>query len=214
MTTKIERTFVRDEAYLILRNWIVEGVLEPGSTLRDKELAVQLGVSRTPVREALLRLEREGLVVTKPNSSTQVSPIDLHSAGHLYALVWTLEQLAMKEAFDHLKKEHIQEMVTANERFLQKVKKRDRMEALDADGDFHGVYVALSGNRELERILTELKFKLKRMDLYYYQTMDDADVSYGEHSQIILALQKKSLKEALEAIETNWKASFRRFNKQ
>jgi DNA-binding GntR family transcriptional regulator len=85
MQNKIQRTFVRQEAYVKLRNWILDGTLAPGEQLRDKELAKQLGVSRTPVREALLRLEDEGLVKTKPNSSTLVSSIDFHDAFHLYS---------------------------------------------------------------------------------------------------------------------------------
>jgi DNA-binding GntR family transcriptional regulator len=84
MDNKIPRTFVRQEAYAKLRNWILDGTLSPGTQLRDKVLAEQLGVSRTPIREALLRLEDEGLVKTKPNSSTLVSSIDFHNAFHLY----------------------------------------------------------------------------------------------------------------------------------
>ena len=91
MESKIQRTFVRQEAYAKLRDWILEGTLAPGAQLRDKELAEQLGVSRTPIREALLRLEGEGLVKTKPNCSTLVTPIDFQHAFHLYSIVWTLE---------------------------------------------------------------------------------------------------------------------------
>ena len=82
MVDKIERTFVRKEAYVKLRNWILDGTLAPGAKLRDKELAEQLGVSRTPIREALLRLEDEGFVKAKPNRSTHVSSIDFHNAFH------------------------------------------------------------------------------------------------------------------------------------
>ena len=59
-------------------------------------------------------------------------------------------------------------MVEANERFLQKMKARDRLSALQADHDFHSVYVTLSQNTELEKIISEIKNKLKRLDLYYF----------------------------------------------
>ena len=114
MERKIERTFVREEAYLKLRAWILEGTFIPGMKLRDKELAAQLGVSRTPIREALLRLEDEGLVQTKPNRSTHVSSIDFHNAFHLYSIVWTLEQLALSQAFGSITDEHIQEIGRAH----------------------------------------------------------------------------------------------------
>ncbi len=211
MSEKIQRTFVRQEAYLKLRDWILEGVLAPGAQLRDKELAEQLGVSRTPIREALLRLEEEGLVRTKPNRSTLVSSIDFHSAFHLYSIVWTLERLALTQAFGSITENHIEAMIEANERFLEKMKKRDRLAALQADHDFHSVYVNLSQNKELEKIILELKNKLKRLDLYYFDQIKDAALSYGEHKQIIEAFKKKDLALALDAVEHNWKNSFSRF---
>lgn len=210
----IKRTFVREEAYLKLRSWIVEGALAPGTQLRDKELAEKLGVSRTPIREALLRLEDEGLVKTKANSSTLVSPIDFQNAFQLYSIVWSLEQLALRLAFELITPSHIQLMIDANQRFLQELKKRNRLAALDADNDFHSVYAQLSQNRELERILSGLKFKLKRMDLYYFEKVKDAHLSFEEHEQIIKALKRKDLSAALSAVENNWKASFSRINSQ
>jgi DNA-binding GntR family transcriptional regulator len=211
MVEKIERKFIREEAYLKLRTWILEGTLAPGATLKDKELAEQLGVSRTPIREALLRLEDEGLIQTKPNRSTQVSSIDFHNAFHLYSIVWTLEQLALTQAFGSIRNEHIQMMIEANERFLEKMKKKERIAALDADYDFHSVYVSLSENPELEKIISDIKHKLKRLDLYYFDKIKDAALSYEEHKKIIEALKQKDLSLAVNAVEHNWKNSFSRF---
>ncbi len=212
MEGKIQRTFVRQEAYLKLRNWILDGTFAPGMQLRDKELAVQLGVSRTPIREALLRLEDEGLVQTKPNRSTLVSSIDFHDAFHFYSIVWTLERLALSQAFGSIADKHIQAMKEANERFLQKMKAKDRLGALNADYAFHSIYVELSQNKELENIISEVKNKLKRLDLYYFDKIKDAALSYEEHKQIIEALQQKDLSQAISAVENNWKSSFSRFN--
>lgn len=208
---KIQRTFVREEAYIKLRDWILEGTFTPGMKLKDKELAKELGVSRTPIREALLRLEDEGLVQTKPNSSTQVSPIDFHNAFHLYSIVSTLEHLALNQAFHSIKDKHIEAMSEANERFLQKINTKDRLSALNADYDFHSVYIKLSQNKELENIIFGLKNKLKRLDLYYFDKIRDAAVSYEEHKEIIEALKQQNLPLALNAIEDNWKNSFARF---
>lgn len=212
MEGKIQRTFVRQEAYVKLRNWILDGTFAPGMQLRDKELAAQLGVSRTPIREALLRLEDEGLVQTKPNRSTHVSSIDFHNAFHLYSIVWTLEKLALTQAFGSITEDHLQAMTEANERFLKKMKTRDRLGALDADYDFHSVYVKLSQNTELEKIIFDVKNKLKRLDLYYFDKVKDATLSYEEHKQIIEALKQKDLSQAINAVEHNWKNSFSRFN--
>ena len=211
MEKKIQRKFVREEAYLKIRNWILDGTLAPGVKLRDKELAIELGVSRTPIREALLRLEDEGLVQTKPNSSTLVSSIDFHNAFHLYSIVWTLEKLALSQAFGAITETHIQNMEQANEKFLKQMQARNRLKALDADHDFHTIYVELSENKELEKVISEIKSKLKRLDLYYFDKIKNVTLSYDEHKQIINALKKKDLDAALNAVENNWKSSFSRF---
>ncbi|MBA2369908.1 MAG: GntR family transcriptional regulator [Candidatus Protochlamydia sp.] len=211
MEGKIQRTFVRQEAYSKLRNWILDGTFAPGAKLRDKELAEKLGVSRTPIREALLRLEDEGLVNTKPNSSTLVSSIDFHNAFHLYSIVWTLERLALSQAFESITDEHIQNMIDANERFLQKMKDKDRFLALEADYIFHHVYIRLSKNQEIEKIIFDIKTKLKRLDLHYFNKIKNAILSYDEHKKIIDALIQRNLAFAIEAVEQNWKNSFNRF---
>ncbi len=212
MKEKIKRTFVREEAYLKLRNWIVEGTLEPGLQLRDKELAEKLGVSRTPIREALLRLEDEGLVITKPNCSTLVCQIDFENAFHFYSIVWSLEQLALSQSFEAITDKHIQLMTKANQHFLKALKNHDRLSALDADHDFHSVYIQLSKNKELEQILSRIKHKLKRMDLYYFEKVKNAHLSYEEHQEIIDALKRKDLPSALNAVVHNWRASLSRIN--
>ena len=69
------RTLLRDQAYARLRDAILDGTLEPGEQLKDAELAEWLGLSRTPIREAVARLEEYGLVETKPQSFTRVAPL-------------------------------------------------------------------------------------------------------------------------------------------
>ena len=211
---KIQRSFVREEAYLKLRNWIVEGRLEPGQKLRDKDLAQQMGVSRTPIREALLRLEEEGLIQTKPNSSTLVCPIDSHNALHLFSIVWSLEKLALEQAFTSITTKDIQTMIEANEKLSQALQHEDLLAALQADITFHAAYIYLAHNPDLERILSNLKQKLRRLDLYYFEKVKEAHRSYDEHQLIIEALQQKDLPGALSAIENNWKASLSRIYQQ
>ncbi len=212
MGEKIQRTFVREEAYIKLRNWILDGTLAPQERLNDKKLAERLGVSRTPIREALLRLEDEGFVQTKPNYSTKVSSIDFQSAFQLYSIVWTLERLALAQAFANITDDHIKAMIQANERFLENMQAKDRFAALEQDHEFHSIYVTLSGNQELEKIIEGLKIKLKRLDLYYFDKIKDAAHSYDEHKKIIRALKEKNLIAAMDAVEHNWKNSFSRFN--
>ncbi|CAH0168748.1 GntR family transcriptional regulator [Peribacillus simplex] len=207
---KIKRTSVREEAYMILRDWIVQGILKPGQQLRDKELAEQLGVSRTPIREALLRLEDEGFVETKPSRSTIVSPIQLEGVLNIYSIVWTLEKLAMEQAFDFIEEKHLIEMEAINHEVKKAIDEGNQIVAVQKDDDFHSIYINLSTNDELKRILLGLKQKLIRMELFYFNQVSDVHFSVDEHDQIIQALRNGNLTMVLKVIEKNWKASYYR----
>ncbi|MGG3559298.1 GntR family transcriptional regulator [Peribacillus frigoritolerans] len=207
---KIKRTSVREEAYMILRDWMVQGILTPGQQLRDKELAEQLGVSRTPIREALLRLEDEGFVETKPSRSTIVSPIRFEGVLNIYSLVWTLEKLAMEQAFDFIEERHIMKMEAINHEVKNAIDEGNQMVAVQKDNDFHSIYIKLSTNDELKRILSGLKQKLIRMELFYFNQVNDVHFSVDEHDQIIQAIRGGNLTMVLKEIEKNWKESYYR----
>ncbi|MFE4812761.1 GntR family transcriptional regulator [Peribacillus simplex] len=205
---KIKRTSVREEAYMILQDWIVQGILTPGQQLRDKELAEQLGVSRTPIREALLRLEDEGFVETKPSRSTIVSPIQFEGVLNIYSIVWTLEKLAMEQAIDFIEEKHLMEMEAINHEVKKAIDEGNQIVAVQKDDDFHSIYINLSTNDELKRILTGLKRKLIRIELFYFNQVSDVHLSVDQHDQIIQALRNGNLTMVLKMIEKNWKESY------
>ncbi|QOS89365.1 GntR family transcriptional regulator [Brevibacillus sp. JNUCC-41] len=207
---KIKRTSVREEAYMILRDWIVQGILTPGQQLRDKELAEQLGVSRTPIREALLRLEDDGFVETKPSRSTIVSPIQFEGVLNIYSIVWTLEKLAMEQAFDFIEEKYLIEMEAINHEVKKAIDEGNQIVAVQKDDDFHSIYINLSTNDELKRILSGLKQKLIRIELFYFNQVSDVHLSVNEHDRIIQALRNGNLTMALNMIEKNWKESYYR----
>src|SRR6478609_8709865 len=93
-----ERDLLRDRAYAAIRDAIVDGTLQPGERLRDQELQAWLGLSRTPVREALNRLEQDGLVETAPQRFTRVAPLDRRAAKDAFPVVAALHALAAELA--------------------------------------------------------------------------------------------------------------------
>src|SRR5579884_872618 len=121
MTTiqKLESASLRERVYATLRDAIVSGELAPGARLRDQELAGSLGVSRTPVREALQRLEDEGLVETSPRASTRVAPLDARAARDAFPVVAALHALATRYAVRRLTPADIARMRAANERLAR-----------------------------------------------------------------------------------------------
>lgn len=202
---------MRDEVYDILREWIMIGELEPGEKLRDQELSDMLGISRTPVREALLRLEDDGLVVTKANRWTLVSPIDLKEAENIFSIVKVLECLAVEQGFQHLTEKDLSELETLNEHFKKEMELGNILEAFQADNEFHDKIVQSANNDELSNILANLRVRIRRMEKYFFSNSEE---SYNEHQQIIYALKDNDPQLVKEAIEVNWDNSLIRIRKK
>jgi DNA-binding GntR family transcriptional regulator len=201
----LSRTLARDEAYEKLRDWIVQGTLKPAEVLRDQEIAKSLGVSRTPVREALRRLEDEGFVETALNRWTRVAPLDLRKAIEIYGIIEALEVLALQSA--QLTAQHFADMTLANEGMRKAIHRKDAAAALRADEIFHGVWIAHSGNSELWLLINQLKAKMRRVELAYWDRAVQADQSFREHLAIIKALEEGARRAAIAALKQNWEGS-------
>ena len=113
----LPRSLLRDDVFTRLRDAIVDGTLAPGEQLRDQELAQWLGVSRTPVREALLRIGEAGLVVARPGRSTVVSEVEADAVRDARDVVAAMHQLAVREAADRIAAADLDRMREANDRF-------------------------------------------------------------------------------------------------
>lgn len=206
--TPLSRTLARDEAYERLRAWIVDGTLHPGEILRDQEIAQSLGVSRTPVREALRRLEDEGFVETALNRWTRVAPLDLRKAIEGYRIIEALEVLAMQDA--QLTNQDLSGMEIANEAMRKAIQRKDGVGALRADEIFHGAWISRAQNSELWLLLGQLKTKLRRVELAYWHRAVHTDQSFHEHRAILKALQEGSRRGAIAALKQNWEGSMQR----
>ena len=100
----VDRSLLRDDVYRRLRDAIVDGTFAPGEQLKDLDLAAWLGVSRTPVREALLRLAQGGLVLARPGRSTIVSTLDARDIRDARDVVAAMHEVAVREAVPGLTK--------------------------------------------------------------------------------------------------------------
>ena len=203
-TTPINRTFARDDVYHLLKQWIINGDLAPEEKLKDKELAAKLGVSRTPIREALRKLEDEGLIETSANRWTRVSTVSIEDMEHIYPIILSLESLALKTAFPLLTADHLQQMREANQTFKQRIEDNDPQGIVEAETEFHRVFIQAAGNLELESLLEGLKLKYKRIELAFFSTAKLSVTSFDEHAALIEALEKNNLDGALQALAKNW----------
>ena len=181
---RIPRSLLRDGVYLRLRDAIVDGTLAPGEQLRDADLAIWLGVSRTPVREALLRLGQVGLVHARPGRSTTVAPLDPVAVRDAGAVVAALHRLAVAEAVGRLTDDDLAAMRAANRRFAAALEAGDADAALAADDDFHAVPVRVAGNAAVASVLEQYSPVLRRLERLRFSS-SSASTSVARHTTLV-----------------------------
>lgn len=179
----VDRSLLRDDVYQRLRDAIVDGTFEPGEQLRDGDLATWLGVSRTPVREALLRLGASGLVVAVPGRSTAVSTIDPRAVRDARDVIAAMHGLAVRETTGRLSAQDVGRMRDANQRFAAALAANDLAAALEADDELHMIPVAALGNRALEAVLEQFGPLVRRAERHRFT--GDGRASVARHEQLI-----------------------------
>jgi DNA-binding GntR family transcriptional regulator len=195
---------MRDEVYETLLGWIMKGDLLPGEKLLDKELAESLGVSRTPVREALRRLEDKGHIEASASRWTRVANISISEAEMIYPIIGALEELAVSLAMPRLTDKDFVEMEQANADLKAAIQERDPDKSSGADARFHNVIIKKSENHHLANILKDLKLKHRRLELIYFNGCICALDSVNEHHQIITALKVSDCDRAAKLVQLNW----------
>lgn len=208
MTTiqKLESASLREQVYLALRDALVSGELAPGARLRDLELAERLGVSRTPVREALQRLEDEGLVETSPRASTRVAPLDARAARDAFPVVAALHALATRQGVRSLTPGDLASMRSANERLARLIAAPDPhtvLQAIRADDDFHAVVLDAAGNPEIVAALNRVMPKVRRLEYAQFGSLAGRK-SVQQHEAILAACERGEVEEAAALVEENW----------
>ncbi|QJU52799.1 GntR family transcriptional regulator [Herbiconiux sp. KACC 21604] len=179
------RTLLRNNVYERLRDALVDGTFAPGEQLKDGELATWLGVSRTPVREALLRLAASGLVVAQPGRSTVVSLIDDRKVRDARDVVASMHQLAVRQTVESqsLDSDDLDRMRSANRDFAAAIEAGDVNAALDADEAFHAVPVTVLGNEALASVLSQFSPVVRRVERLRFSSSGAASVA--AHDRLI-----------------------------
>lgn len=198
-----KRSLLRNEVYESIRDAIIDGSFEPGERLRDPELESWLGVSRTPIREALLRLERAGLIQSQPGKATIVAPVDPAATENARQVVAAMHELAARLAVPTLGPTQLAAMVAANAEFSAALDKDDVEAALSADDQFHAVVVEASGNAMIPLVLDQAMPVLRRSEYQRFST-DAARHSVTAHAQIIKLASMGDGNAAAVATRDNW----------
>ncbi|MGR2753313.1 GntR family transcriptional regulator [Agromyces arachidis] len=194
---------LRDYAYTQLRDAIVAGRLAPGERLRDPELEQWLGVSRTPIREAIARLETAGLVQTRRAKQTVVAPLDVRTALAAQRIAATLHALAVREAVPQLTAADLAAMREANAAFAAALRADDVDAAIAADDAFHGIAVRASADPLLPGLLEQVTPLLRRLERARFGSLAGRG-SVADHDRIIEHCAAGRADEASRATHDNW----------
>ncbi|GAA2553085.1 GntR family transcriptional regulator [Streptomyces levis] len=198
------RTLLRDRAYAAIRDAIVAGELEPGAVVRDADLAERLGLSRAPVREAFSRLVDEGLLESKPQSYTRVTPLVAADVRDAAAVVGALHELVTRTAVPRLTDADLAVMRAANERFAAAVRAGDVDAALRADDDLHDVLVRASGNRAAAATVARYTPLIRRLERRRFGEGGNCR-SAGLHERLIDACAAGDTAEAVRVTAEIWR---------
>ncbi len=174
-----------DVAFDRIRDAIVTGELAPGSQIKDSELAEYLGLSRTPVREALARLVDTGLVEAKPAAYTRVTALDRADVETTLAVIEVLDQLAVTSAVPNLTDKMIDTMRTANKDFAKAVQKNDISTALSADDRLHSVIIDAAANPVLKRLIHQVHPQIHRIYYRKFSSLLGGQDTIDHHNELI-----------------------------
>ena len=189
--TRIITPSLAEEAYLALHRRIVRGQLAPGELLLEPALCEELGISRTPLREALKRLASEGLVVMPRNRRARVAPIDAQELEHLFEVEAGLESLAAVLAATRMTNAELKHLESLQERLERLLAKGDRNAYFELNQRIHGLIVAGAKNPVLEETHRGLLGRLERARYLALDRLGRWEESTEEHREILAALKAR-----------------------
>ncbi|MCC8106793.1 MAG: GntR family transcriptional regulator [Clostridiales bacterium] len=190
---------LRDVVFQTLRQAILRGEIRPGERLMEIHLAQKLGVSRTPVREAIRMLELEGLVTTIPRRGAVVADITVSDMEDVLEVRLALEELAVQIVCKKLTQEQLNEMKALAAGFRRTLDGDDVGECAQADMVFHEAIYNATGNKRLVQILNNLREQMYRYRMEYLKDKSSHQVLAEEHAEILQALEARDEQRALEA---------------
>ncbi|XCP85748.1 GntR family transcriptional regulator [Roseburia hominis] len=191
---------LRDVVFNTLRQAILRGELKPGERLMEIQLANKLGVSRTPIREAIRKLELEGLVLMIPRRGAEVAEITEKNLMDVLEVRKALEELAAELACERISKEQIGELKVAAKEFEETLKSEDITRIAEADVRFHDIIFYATDNQRLITLLNNLREQMYRFRIEYLKHKEYYGQLIMEHEKIIELIEKKEKEQVCEVM--------------
>lgn len=191
---------LRDVVFNTLRQAILKGDLKPGERLMEIQLATKLGVSRTPVREAIRKLELEGLVLMVPRKGAEVAQITEKSMVDVLEIRRALEELAVRLACERMTPEGLETLKQAEEKFERVLGREDITTVAGADVEFHDTILRATDNQKLIQLLSQFREQMYRYRVEYLKREECHPQVIKEHQDIIQTIENRNKDEAAEYI--------------
>lgn len=207
---------LRDVVFNTLRQAILTGELKPGERLMEIHLADRLGVSRTPIREAIRKLELEGLVVMIPRKGAQVAKITEKNLKDVLEVRRVLDMLAVKLACQRMSEDEKKELKQACDEFKKVVRDNNTKDITEADVRFHDIILKSTGNDRLIQLVNNLAEQMYRYRLEYIKDSSYHNILVQEHEAIYSAImnqeEEKAAQAAAEHIDNQEKTIIKHLN--
>lgn len=194
---------LRDVVFNTLRQGILTGELKPGERLMEIHLANRLGVSRTPIREAIRMLELEGLVKMVPRRGAEVSRISKQDLRDVLEVRRSLDSLAVCLACERITAEEKTALKEAAIEFERSTKTKDATTIAKADVHFHDIILAASKNNRLIQLVNNLAERVYRYRLEYIKDSRNHPRLIEEHDEILKSIERGEKQKAQTAIEAH-----------
>lgn len=207
---KIQPTSLRDQVVTAIRDAIIRGKFKPGEKIPEEELAEQLGVSRTPIREAIRILEQQGLVQARPKNGTYVARFNWDEVRDSLRVRMALEEFAVRQAIERLSPQQWTGVCEKLQRLLDgmrdAVARDDPVAATELDLEWHTLLIDAAQNRYLSRVwrITGLPFLVwsPERELYPF-TPERWAVFYSRHEELLTALRGGNPDQCAEAVRSH-----------
>ncbi|MBM7615031.1 GntR family transcriptional regulator [Alkaliphilus hydrothermalis] len=189
---------LREIVFENLREAILEGRLEPGQRMMEIQLAEQLGVSRTPVREAIRKLELEGLVIMIPRKGAYVADVSVKDILEVLEIRAVLEGLAASLAAERMTEDEMDQLELISYQFKQSYEKDDTEGMIEKDVEFHDCIFNSARNEKLNQIVQGLREQIYRFRVAYISEYNKSKALVEEHQAILEAISERDTEKANE----------------
>lgn len=180
---------LREQVYEFLRSQLIEGILKPGSIINVDSMSKELGISKTPLKEAVIKLESEGFVSILARKGILVNQLTRHDIKSMYEIIGSLEANVLVSIFDRLTEEHLEVMHASNREQVAVLEAGDYNRYYHLNLDFHDIFLSLSDNQMLKTLILPMKQRLYDWPRRQYWR-EWEQVNLDEHRKIMALIEK------------------------